>query len=154
VIGAGEFVWSSGAGSDLVPFTVRPSVGRLVALRVRRLRHLEEVHALTRMLHDAARDVGCGTIIFSDLRRAMPLPQHVADEWSRDMREFNKRLSRTGMLLDRDNETFNLQLERVVRCAGHPLRRVFYDGRDLREWLSRALGAVEMSLVDELLAPS
>jgi hypothetical protein len=155
VAGAGEsVVWSSVGAGDLVPFTVRSSVGRVVALRIRRLRHVEDVHCLTRLLHEAARDVGTDTIIFSDCRRTMPVPQEVADEWSRHMREFNKRLARTGILLDRENETFNLQLERVVRCAGNPVRRVFYDPRELREWLSHALTAAEMSLIDELLAVS
>jgi hypothetical protein len=139
-----------------VPFEVRANVGQVVAVRIRRLRRLEDVGTLRRMLHEAAREIATKIIFFADCRRAMPVPlfvpSAVADEWSRDMREFNERLARAGILFDRENETFNLQFERIVHCAGNPVRRVFYDPRELREWLSRALTATEMSLIDELLA--
>jgi hypothetical protein len=153
VAGAGEFiVWAGGAAAEAQPFNVEAGVGRVLALRLRRLRDLNDVRSLGASLREAMRRVGRHVIIFSDMRRMAPIPQHLADSWSRDMRAANKVLERAGILLDRDNITFNLQLERVVRCAGNPRRRVFYDKHELRDWLAGSATSAELAHIDELLA--
>ena len=71
------------------------------------------------------------------------LPSDVADPWSRAMRGVNRNLSRCAILLNPANTTFNLQIQRVVQCAGSDARRVFTDRQELQEWLDGRLSDVE-----------
>ncbi len=151
--GAGEsIIYPVGGAAEALPFTVHAGAGRVVSLHIRRLRDLNDVRSLGAMVHEAARRAGRHAIIFSDMRRMSPVPQHLADPWARNMRAGNKLLERTGILLDRDNITFNLQLERIVRCAGDPRRRIFHDARELRDWLAGSATAAELADIDRLLA--
>jgi hypothetical protein len=56
------------------------------------------------------------------------------------MRESNRGIVRSGLLIDPANTMFNLQVERVVRCALNPARRLFDNIDELRDWLGTALG--------------
>jgi hypothetical protein len=132
------------------PFTVRRCVGRIVELRVTRLRHVDDVVALEARVGEASPVERA--IIFADYRSAKPCPQALADEWARLMRVYNGRLARSAILLDRENIAFNMQMERIVRCAGSPARRTFDDPVALRRWLSSESTEAELSRLDELLA--
>jgi hypothetical protein len=92
------------------------------------------------------------SVIFADYRAAQPFSQAVADDWSRTMRSFNGSIARSAILLDPGNETFNLQFQRVVRCAGSAARRWFADAAELRSWLRDVLTDAELARVDDLLS--
>jgi hypothetical protein len=48
---------------------------------------------------------------------------------------------------------FNLQIERVVRCAGHSgHRRIFTDLLELREWMRDAATEAERQAIDAFLS--
>lgn len=63
--------------------------------------------------------------------------------WSRAMRRNNGSIGRSALLLDPANAMYNLQVERVVQCAGSPARRLFADIEELRDWVSDALAEPE-----------
>jgi hypothetical protein len=132
-------------------YTVRSTVGGLLEIRAWRVARAEDMLALDTDLRIAAPGLPLRTIVFADYRHTRPFAQEVADVWSRCMRDFNGRLSVSGILLDAKNETFNLQLERVVRCAGNASRRTFQDARELRDWLARDATGTELARLDELL---
>jgi len=133
------------------PFTVLSEVGRLLEIRLFGVCGLDDIAALTAQLREAAHSLDGRPIIFGDFRRAPPFSQAVADQWSRDMRGFNDRLTRSALLLSTENGTFNLQFERVVRCAGCASRRLFSSAGELREWLRGSLTQVELARLDRLL---
>ena len=47
-----------------------------------------------------------------------------ADAWTGGMRVANERILGAALLLDPLSTMYNLQIERVVRCAGSPIRRL------------------------------
>ncbi|MGO9832707.1 MAG: hypothetical protein ACLP1X_00685 [Polyangiaceae bacterium] len=136
------------------PFTVLSGSGRLLEVRVFDVCRIDDIASLTARLIREARALAGPPIIFGDFRAAPPFSQAVADGWSRDMRGFNDKVARSAFLLSPENETFNLQFARVVRCAGSAYRRWFCDSGELREWLRAFLTDVELGRVDQLMCPA
>jgi hypothetical protein len=87
----------------------------------------------------AVHSVGPGVVVCADHRFASPLPSDLADVWSGGMRRTNRSLIRSAILLDPSNVTFNLQVERIVQCAGSDLRRMCTSRDDVYEWLDGGL---------------
>jgi hypothetical protein len=139
-------------GTSCDAFEVRASVGRLVEVRVMDLSHSDDVAAVSASIWSAAAPVGAPVLIFADYRSATPFPQGIADAWSLAMRRTNTKVLRSGILLNPANETFNLQIERVIRCAGLPTRRSFEEPAELRDWLCEVATPGERDRIDELLS--
>jgi hypothetical protein len=117
--------------------------GRLVAVRIGRLASIEDVESLDSAVASAAKLAGPEVIICGDHRFASPLPSDIADLWSGAMRRNNRTVVRSAILLDPANATFNLQMERIVRCAGKQDRRVFIERAAVYEWLDDHLNDEE-----------
>ncbi len=132
-------------------FTVRRRVGRLIEIRVRHLRAVEQLHEMSAHVVREAHKAPSRPIIFGDYRWTSPFSQDVGDEWSRSMRGFNESVAFSAILLARANVTFNLQIERVVRCAGNPGRRLFYDALQLHDWVAERATTPEVTRVAQLL---
>jgi hypothetical protein len=148
--GPGRFVSNAPAR----PFTVISGTGRLLEVCVFDVCGTDDIASLTAALSRKAQALAGPPIIFGDLRAASPFSQAVADDWSRDMRGFNGKVARSALLLCPENETFNLQFARVVRCAGSASRRWFREAGEAREWLRAFLTDVELARIDELLRPA
>jgi hypothetical protein len=118
-------------------------VGRLIEVRLGRLASLADMESLNAAVVAAMRSTGPGVVFCADHRSACPLPSDVADPWARAMRGVNRNLSRGAILLNPANTTFNLQVQRVVQCAGSDARRVFTDRLELQEWLDGRLSDAE-----------
>jgi hypothetical protein len=130
-------------------FTVTLCVGRLIEVRIF---HLSALETISRLSHRIVTEAGARpSVILGDYRRTRPFSQSVGDAWSRAMRGFNDNVAWSAILLARSNDTFNLQVERVVRCAGNPGRRLFYDERELRDWVAQRATAAELSRVDQIV---
>lgn len=125
---------------------------RLVEVSVQRLHDVAAVESLSARVYAAVRQAGPGAVICADFRAASPLPFDVASAWSRDMRRANHAIARSGILLDPSNVMFNLQLARVVQCAGHDSRRLFTDPRELCDWLGVLLTEDERASLRSLIA--
>lgn len=132
-----------GSRPAISAFSVRVRVGRLVEMRVGRLAGLADIEALNASATAAMRLAGPAFVVCADHRFASPLPCDLADSWSRAMRGVNRSLGRSAILLHPANTTFNLQIERVVQCAGSDDRRVFTDRKELLEWLDGRLNEAE-----------
>jgi hypothetical protein len=132
-------------------FTVNLCVGRLLEVRIFYLSGPDTLSRLSQRMVTFAKAGAAPAVIFGDYTLASPFSQMVGDAWSRAMRGFNESVAWSALLLARSNETFNLQIERVVRCAGNPGRRLFYDGPELREWVAQRATQAELMRVDELL---
>jgi hypothetical protein len=126
-------------------------VGRLVEVRLVGVCSADEIATVSFELRQTARRLTQPAILFCDYRAAPPFSQEVGDLWSRNMRGFNAQVGCSGILLSPDNETFNLQFARVVRCAGLSSRRCFEDPGELRAWLGEHLTEEERSRLERLL---
>ena len=129
---------------------VRRHAGRLVELRIQRIACVREAEALQADLATAMKLAGDETVIFADYRTARPMLPEVATVWSRAMRQNNRRVVRGGLLLDPANEILNLQIERIVRCATNPNRRLFTDADALRGWVDVACKEDDRKALAEL----
>jgi hypothetical protein len=121
----------------------RVRTGRLVEVRVGRMGSLADIESLNTAVFAAVRSVGPGVVVCADHRFASPLPSDLADVWAGAMRRANRSLIRGAILLDSTNVTFNLQIARIVQCAGSDMRRVFTAREALYEWLDAGLTEVE-----------
>jgi hypothetical protein len=130
----------------------RVRTGRLVEVRVGRLGGVADIESLNTAVFAAVHSVGPGVVVCADHRFASPLPRDLADVWSGAMRRTNRNLIRSAILVDPTNTTFNLQIERIVRCAGSDLRRVFADRDEVCEWLDGGLTDVEQAALRVFLA--
>jgi hypothetical protein len=129
------------------------ALGRLVEIRVGRITHVadvERMHADVVGAMEGAAATGC--VICCDCRGASPLTPDAADAWSRAMREVSPFVERGSVLVDAANTMFNLQVERVVRCAGIPSGQLFFDGDATFEWLQGVLTEPERSELRSFLA--
>lgn len=126
--------------------------GRVVEVRVRRLADRSEVEALNAEVYASIRRAGPGAVICADHRSVGPLSRQVADAWARGMRGANGGIVRGGLLLDPANTMYNLQVERVVRCAGNSARRLFMDIGALRDWVGEALTEPERKALGGLFS--
>ncbi|MGO9837419.1 MAG: hypothetical protein ACLP1X_24785 [Polyangiaceae bacterium] len=128
----------------------RMLAGSIVEIRVRRLASVGDIGALHAQVVEALRRAGPRPVICADHRLASPFSRDVADAWSRVMRENNASGVRGGILLDPSNTMYNLQIERVVRCAGNTARRLFTDIDLLRAWIGGTLNPSERKALDDL----
>jgi hypothetical protein len=126
--------------------------GSIVEVRVRRLANVADVAALHAQVVEAIGRAGPRPVVCADHRQASPLSRDVADAWSRVMRQNNVSGMREGLLLDPANAMYNLQIERVVRCAGNLSRRLFVDIDILREWIGGPLSESERKVLDDLFS--
>ncbi len=128
-----------GAYRSATPTFARARVGRLVEVRVGRLTTAADVACLNAAVFESIQGAGHGAVICADHRRAFPLTAEVASALASSMRRCNPLIARSAMLLDPSNVMYNLQLERVVRCAGRDDRRLFDDAETMHAWLAEAL---------------
>jgi hypothetical protein len=123
---------------------------RIVEVHVRRLVDVDEVAALRVQVAACIHRAGQGAVICADHRFGSPLSSDVADAWSRVMRRNDGHIVRRGLLLDPANAMYNLQLERIVHCAGNDSRRFFTAIDELREWVGEVLSGSERGALDGL----
>jgi hypothetical protein len=129
-------------------------VGRLIEVRAPRgLTSLADVNAFAAHVLAATRETGGQALLCADYRRASPLMPEAAGPWSHAMREANDYILRSAVLVEPRNTMFNLQIARVVRCAGHAdRRRIFEDAAELRDWLGDAATEAERQAIDAFLS--
>lgn len=134
--------------------TVACNVGRLVEVRVSSMRTLDEaMHYLSDLRGLFARLRG-PLVNCADLRRNATevYSQEVADTLIKTVTLLNSRVERAALILPRNNATFHLQTERMVRTSGHPNRRSFVEPAQAKAWLSPVLSAEERARLEEFLS--
>ena len=126
-------------------FTVERNAGRLIEAKVRTLRTVQQVDEYGRALGEAMRWVPAGTrpVLCADHRAVTIYPAAVADRLTELFEKMNARLERVAILVARTNATLSMQLERIVREANNPSRRVFHEGSEAIEHLGEVLDVDE-----------
>jgi hypothetical protein len=89
-----------------------------------------------------------------DLLQTSLLAPHDADKFVALMRQDNLRVARNGFLMANRLSTVALQMERLLREAGNPARRIFYSPAPLKAWLAEVLTPEEQARLDVFLDES
>src|SRR5690242_12060312 len=108
-------------------FSTHIRVGRLYEHRILSIDSEAELQALG----DRAREVmtahGGKTVVCADYRKVRVLKPEFTTTWVERIRQMNPNVERSVVLVTPNHATFGLQMERMVKDAAHPARRVFYD---------------------------
>jgi len=117
----------------------RVRAGRVVEVHIGRLGDVDALQSLATDVLAAIDRSPSLAVVCTDCRSACPVGREVAHAWSCAMRRVNRRIARSAFLLDPDNTMFNLQFERIVRCAINPERRCFTQVQSMIDWIGVAL---------------
>jgi len=119
-------------------------VGRLFEMRIQPPVTMEET---TRFLQDIVRLTTAQPakiVACTDLRGAVRTTDpDTIDFIAGILRSENPRLERNALLVSSGSPTFMLQMERMVKTAGHDRRRIFKTRHDAESWLAEVLTGAE-----------
>jgi hypothetical protein len=97
------------------------------------------------------RQLGSRAVICADWREIDVFAPAVAERVVAMLSTTNAKLLRSAILLEAENATFNLQVERVIRDANNPARRSFRDRDKLFSWLGDFLDPEELKGAKDFL---
>jgi hypothetical protein len=129
------------------------NVGRLVEVRITSpVSDSDAQERLTLMKYALLKIHGKGVGVV-DMRGSKLLSPAVAETFIAVMRNDNRQLERSAVLLAHDsNSTFELQVERAIREAGSANRKTFRIKEFALEWLMPVLTAEEYTRCIDFLA--
>jgi hypothetical protein len=129
-------------------FTAANQVGRLIEVRVVPPLTLEEA---TRFMQEVVRLTSLHTgkiVACTDLRTGTrTVDPNTIDFLAGIMRAENPRLERNALVVTPAAATFMLQMERMVKTAGTPVRRIFRTRGEAEAWLGEVLTGAERARV-------
>lgn len=135
-------------------FTLETRVGRLIEARVFRLadRAEADVYAERLRLETTKHAPARPAVLLADHRPVVVYPQPVTDRLVELFQLMNTRLERVAIIVSPSNATMILQLERLVREARFPMRKVFHEPDGAVEHLREALDPDELARARAFLA--
>jgi hypothetical protein len=89
-------------------------------------------------------------VLCTDLRGAVTFAPTVADRFVTMMRADNPKLLRSGFFVA-GSATFGMQIERMIKEAGHANRRAFRDAPGLSAWLGEVVDPDEQAALATFL---
>jgi len=133
-------------------FTVGMVVGRLLEARVNALADVADVDAYSEAVGRSIAGTRSGTVILcADHRAVAVYAPPVADELAELFSRMNTRLERVAILVSARNATLSMQLQRIVREAKNPARRVFDEASEAASFLHDALTDAERARLAKFL---
>jgi hypothetical protein len=130
------------ARRNVATFSIENRVAGLIEARVLALPTLSEANLYAERLAAVVTQVApnYAPVLCADHRPVLIYRQEVADRLSALFALMNSRLARVAVLVSRSNATLAMQLERIVREAKYPSRRVFYEAIEAERFLAPSLG--------------
>lgn len=126
-------------------------------LRPEGLYSLDDLARLIGALGQLQRELPGPSIYCVDWRRLRVLSPDVATALANGMREGNSRSLRSAALIG-SHATLALQLDRVIREANHPSRRIFREPEPMLAWLGEVMTRAEFvrarEFIDSFMPPS
>lgn len=125
----------------MVPFSLENRVDGLIEARVFALSDLAAADRYAETLTTLSTRVAerHGPVLCADHRPIVIYRQDVADRLASLFAAMNSRLTRVAVVVSRSNATLVMQLERIVREAKNPSRRVFFEAGDAATFIAPAL---------------
>lgn len=120
-------------------YTVRSIGERLIAIRTREVRSRATVIHMNTSLEAIIASAPGPVAICADHRLLRVLAGDAAEALLDGFRHVNPRLVRSALLLPRHDPSLRLQIERLLREANNPSRRICLDAADVRAWLQPCL---------------
>lgn len=134
------------------PYVVRHIAGKLLGIRTGEPRTLAEWLSLAGSFRRVADEVPGPIVVCADLRRLQWMSEEVASALLVGCVQLNPRILRSALMLPGNVPTLRLQLERLLRQAGNPARRLCLDSAEVKAWLTSSLSAAEQRGLAEFLA--
>jgi hypothetical protein len=133
------------------PFTLEIREGRLLEGRIRSPIAPPDVRAFMERLRFLLGGLGGRKVVIAtELLQADVLPPEVAAAFLTVMKTDNPLVERSAFLVG-DSAMFGLQVEKLIREAGHPARRTFRDAAALESWLGEVLSPPEKTRLKTFL---
>ena len=131
-------------------FTIENRVGRLIELRVESPVTYEELQQFHRVLAKACKPIQGKIAICTDLVGATIFTQDVTQRWTSIIKQDAPIVERNAVLAG-EGAIFSMQIERIIRMAGHQNRKAFLSPTDLTTWLGQILTVRECSRLETFL---
>lgn len=114
-------------------------VGRLIEVRLRSLA-VPELLVLLREISEARSQVlAKGVVAIADLRPLPALSTFFLERITNNLQRWNTGLVRVALVLPEKSGASGLQLQRALKSAGSPNRRLFSDPTEAETWLGEVL---------------
>jgi hypothetical protein len=137
-----------GYGGLKTMYTMESKVGRLIEVRFWAPILSEEPAAWQREHERMLASMLNAYVFFVDLSEAPVFPPEMVDAFAVAMRS-EMRLLRMAMLLGA-SPTLGLQIQRLVRDANHPRRKIFREAREAETYLGEILTMSERARLHEI----
>lgn len=127
-------------------------VGRLLEVRAFLPIKLEEIPALTASVRAIFECAPPLVVAILDARTYGIEPPSAADSFIETIKRDNPRIERSAFLIEPGQSLLGLQLDRMIREAGNPNRRLFRDVTAAANFLRPVLTPEESARLDAFLA--
>src|ERR1051325_1355612 len=131
-------------------YKVENHVGRLVEVRLASPLDVPDVQRFVGEMMAVMQKVQGKYVGVVDMLDAHVFPAAVADTLSKMLSGAATRVERTAMLIG-NSAVFGLQVERVIRDANNPNRRVFRNPREMVSGLSEVLTPAEKARLENVV---
>ncbi len=125
-------------------------MGRLVELTVVYPVTVAEVQACATRVAALMTQIKGRVVIVGDIRNSPALHPDVAEAFGKLMRADNPRIERSALLVG-EGAVLGLQVERMVREAKNPMRRMFRSAAAALTWLGEVTTVEERARLVEML---
>jgi hypothetical protein len=126
-------------------------VGRLLEVRAELPIRVEEIPSITRSMTEILERTTDSLVAILDARAYGVEPPEAADHFVGSLRRDNPRIERSAFLIDAGQALLGLQLERVIREAQNPRRRLFRSVSEAVSYLAPVLTREESARLDAFL---
>jgi hypothetical protein len=131
-------------------YTIENRVGRLVELRVEVPVTDEELEQFHETLANVCKPIRGQIAICTDLAGATVFTQSVTQRWTAIIKQESPIVERNAVLVG-EGAVFSMQVERIIRMAGHPNRKAFLSPTVLTGWLGEILTTRERTRLENYL---
>jgi hypothetical protein len=131
-------------------YTIENRVGRLVELRVESPVTYEELLEFHNILGEVCKQIQGQIVMCTHLAGATVFNQQVTQRWQSIIKQDAPIVERNAVLVG-DGAVFSMQVERIIRQAGHPNRKAFLSPTDLASWLGEILTVRERGRLETFL---
>jgi hypothetical protein len=131
-------------------YTIENRVGRLIELRVEAPVTYEELLQFNDTLGKACKPIRGQIVMCTDLVGATVFTQPVTKLWTSIIKQDSAIVERNAVLVG-EGAVFSMQVERIIREAGHQNRKAFLSPTDLATWLAELLSVRERTRLEAYL---
>jgi hypothetical protein len=131
-------------------YTIENRVGRFIELRVESPVTEEELAKFHETLAKVCKPIKGQIALCTDLVGATVFLQPVAARWIEIIKQESPIVERNAILVG-EGAVFSMQVERIIRQAGHKNRKAFFSAPTLVTWLGEIFTARERTRLEQFL---